>query len=165
MNYLLSCTTSSAQNYKFCRKTALISNRARTRCGRSNLQWWSPAVCLKMRFGATHPAFACARSTFYPSDQIVRMPIQPTNLFGRNLTLFWLYVPLIYSEATCEDQYIISLNWYISLLSSSTTRLQSRNDGACITRIIRLINRTSEPNDSFDHRLIIAPFVPNCKSL
>ena len=63
------------------------------------------------------------------------------------------------------DQYVISLNWYISLLSSSTTRLQSRNDGACITRIIRLINRTSEPNDSFDHRLIITPFVPNCKSL
>ena len=114
---------------------------------------------------ATHPAFACARSTFYPSDQIVRMPIQPTNLFGRNLTLFWLYVPLIYSEATCEDQYIISLNWYISLLSSSTTRLQSRNDCACITRIIRLINRTSERNDSFDHRLIITPLVLNCKSL
>jgi len=62
---------------------------------------------------ATHPAFACARSTFYLSDQIIRMPIQPTNLFGRNLTLFWLYVPRIYSEATCEDQYIISLNLHI----------------------------------------------------
>ena len=53
----------------------------------------------------------------------------------------------------------------ISLMSSSI-RLQSRNDGACITRIIRLNNRTSERNDSCDRRqtnhrtyMFIGPYI------